>query len=64
LARFRRPASADRRHTVVDGLPQAGRHSRELRNNYVLIDHENVQPHTLHALKPAHFKVFVFVGDI
>jgi hypothetical protein len=33
-----------------------------LRNNYVLIDHENVQPNALDALKPSHFKVFVFVG--
>ena len=35
-----------------------------MRNNYVLIDHENVHPKALEALRPPHFKVFVFVGAV
>jgi PIN domain len=33
-----------------------------LRNNYVLIDYENVQPDALSILDAEHFKVMVFVG--
>lgn len=33
-----------------------------LRNNYVLIDYENVQPEVIEALDKEHFHVLVFVG--
>jgi PIN domain len=33
-----------------------------MRNNYVLIDFESVQPESLEALDLEHFKLFVFVG--
>lgn len=33
-----------------------------MRNQYVLIDYENVQPAALDALAPAHFKLFLFLG--
>lgn len=33
-----------------------------MRNNYVLIDYENVQPSSLAGLEAEHFRVLVFVG--
>jgi hypothetical protein len=33
-----------------------------VRTNYVLIDYENVQPHTLPGLEADHFKVVLCVG--
>jgi hypothetical protein len=47
--------------TLRQVAPDAGE-GPELRNNYVLVDYENVQPPALAALGPAHFKVFVFLG--
>jgi len=33
-----------------------------VKNNYVLIDYENVQPAAMEALEREHFHVIVFVG--
>ena len=36
--------------------------SQQVRNNYILIDYENVQPTSLVGLDQPHFKISVFIG--